>query len=151
MIRALLLLSTIALIASSCSSTRSLTTQQQTAQDVIAAAEEHLGDPHCSQDDDVDCFDCSLLVWTAFHERGIDLPRATREQYGAGKNVDRAALQPGDLVFFRTTKGPSVTHVGIYAGEDRFIHTSTSKGVMYSSLRDTYWSQRYIGARRVIE
>ena len=104
-----------------------------------------------SQDDDEDCFDCSLLVWTAFHAQGIDVPRTTREQFSVGTNVDRAALQPGDLVFFRTGKGPGVSHVGIATGDDRFIHTSTSQGVMYSALTEPYWSQRYLGARRVIK
>jgi cell wall-associated NlpC family hydrolase len=92
-------------------------------------------------------FDCSGLVSRVFAAIGVTVPHSSFEQYHAGVVVPGSLLGPGDLVFFRTySRGPS--HVGIYLGGKRFIHASTSRGVVVSSMDDPYYRARYLGARR---
>ena len=94
-------------------------------------------------------FDCSGYVQHVFAMLGYHLPRTADAQYGVGKRVRGGAMEPGDLVFFQTyASGPS--HVGIYVGNDRFVHASSSRGVTVSSLHERYWSARYLGAKRLI-
>lgn len=93
--------------------------------------------------------DCSALVQNIFADRfSLDLPRTTRHQVNEGASVIRPALEPGDLVFFRP---PGGRHVGIYVGNERFLHASTSRGVMISSLNNAYWKRYYWKARRPLE
>jgi peptidoglycan DL-endopeptidase CwlO len=94
-------------------------------------------------------FDCSGYVQHVFAMLGRSIPRTADAQYYAGKKIAGRAMTAGDLVFFQTyTAGPS--HVGIYLGNDRFVHASSSRGVTVSSLHDHYWSARYLGAKRLI-
>jgi peptidoglycan hydrolase-like protein with peptidoglycan-binding domain len=94
-------------------------------------------------------FDCSGYVWYVYKEHGKNIPRTADRQYEAGKKVSYKELQPGDVVFFSTyEKGAS--HCGIFLGKGKFIHASSSRGVMVSSLSDSYWKPRYLGARRLI-
>ena len=88
-------------------------------------------------------FDCSGFVQYVFRKAGFNLPRLADEQY----NVTYKTPIPreGDLVFFSTYL-PGVSHVGVYIGNDNFIHASCSKGITVSSLKDDYWSTRYVGA-----
>ena len=94
--------------------------------------------------------DCSGLVNLVFREvAGKVLPRDSRAMSNVGDKVDATGLQPGDLVFFNTLKRP-FSHVGIYIGEERFIHAPSRGGeVSISNMRDQYWKKRYNGARRV--
>ncbi len=94
-------------------------------------------------------FDCSGLVWYVFDKNKITLPRTADVQYKKGKTVTIGNLQKGDLVFF-TTYEPGASHVGIYLEKGKFIHASSSKGVMVSNLADSYWKPRYLGARRIL-
>src|SRR5665647_126486 len=96
-------------------------------------------------------FDCSGLVAYAYREgAGMALPRNTFDLSRQGEPIERAALRPGDLVFYNTQRR-EYSHVGIYLGEDRFIHAPTSGGeVRLENLRADYWMRRYSGARRVI-
>lgn len=95
-------------------------------------------------------FDCSGFVMYVFNRHGIKLPRTADIQYKAGKPVkSQKELKPGDLVFFETyEKGAS--HVGIFQGNGRFIHASSSRGVTSSGLSEPYYAKRYLGARRVL-
>jgi len=95
-------------------------------------------------------FDCSGFVRYVFDKLGIDLPRSSREQYKIGQKVAKDELRVGDLVFFNTN-GKGVSHVGIYMGDGRFVHSSTNKGVTYTSMSDKYYSKRYLGARRILD
>ena len=93
-------------------------------------------------------FDCSGYVQHVFAMLGVTLPRTADAQYDAGRRVT-GGMRPGDLVFFQTYAA-GASHVGIYLGHDKFVHASSSHGVMVSSLHDSYWAARYIGAKRVL-
>lgn len=93
--------------------------------------------------------DCSALVQNIYADQfNVNLPRTTRHQVNEGAAVTRASLEPGDLVFFRP---PGSRHVGIYVGDNRFLHASTSRGVMISSLDNVYWKRYYWKSRRPME
>ncbi|MEH8093481.1 NlpC/P60 family protein [Gallibacterium anatis] len=93
-----------------------------------------------------DGIDCSAFVQTAFAEKfHISLPRSTSEQKSLGYKIQKGQLKQGDLVFFRKNR-----HVGIYLGDDLFIHSSTSQGVTISSLNEDYWLRTYTQSRRVL-
>ena len=96
-------------------------------------------------------FDCSGLVAHVYQQAwGIRLPHSTQAQSQAGTPVSLAELQPGDLVFYDTLKRP-YSHVGIYLGEDRFVHApKTGAQVRVESVKSRYWAQRYSGARRIV-
>jgi cell wall-associated NlpC family hydrolase len=93
-------------------------------------------------------FDCSGYTQHVFAMMGVHLPRMADEQYYAGKSF-AGQPRPGDLVFFHTY-APGVSHVGISLGGDKFVHASSSHGVMVSSLHDSYWTVRYLGAKRMV-
>jgi cell wall-associated NlpC family hydrolase len=93
--------------------------------------------------------DCSAFTREVFEQAAdIELPRSSAEQAQVGKRVPRNELKFGDLVFFRT-RGRSISHVGIYLGDDLFAHASSGSGVTISSLDSTYFNKRYAAARRV--
>ncbi len=94
--------------------------------------------------------DCSGFVYRTFRERfGIQLPRTTRQQSEIGTRISKKELLPGDLVFFKTGWGEGGLHVGIYDTQNQFIHASTSRGVMRSSLSNIYWRKVFWQARRL--
>ncbi|MDD7569785.1 MAG: NlpC/P60 family protein [[Actinobacillus] rossii] len=94
--------------------------------------------------------DCSGFTRTTFMDRfNIQLPRTTTEQSKYGKKVPRDQIQTGDLVFFKTGRGPNGYHVGIYVKDGKFLHASTKGGVIYSSLNSTYWNKVFWQVRRI--
>jgi cell wall-associated NlpC family hydrolase len=95
-------------------------------------------------------FDCSGFTQYVFAQHGIQLPREVREQYRIGRDIDVAGLAAGDLLFFSTT-APGPSHVAIAVGEgDEFVHAPSSSGVVrVERLSSSYWSRRFIGARRL--
>jgi cell wall-associated NlpC family hydrolase len=95
-------------------------------------------------------FDCSGLVFYSFDQLGIEVPRTAEDQRHVAKPITRDQLTPGDLVFFRSS-GRRVDHVGIYAGEGRFIH-APSKGafVTYAYLDDPYYRAHFVSAGRLL-
>jgi cell wall-associated NlpC family hydrolase len=91
--------------------------------------------------------DCSSFTQTlTSNVFGITLERTARAQYGSTRRIEREELREGDLVFFNTRGG--VSHVGVYLQNGHFVHASSSKGVMISSLNDGYYASRYIGGGR---
>lgn len=94
----------------------------------------------------VDCSGFTVAIYASVY--GMMLPRISREQYRIARKISTTELQEGDLVFFNTT-GRGVSHVGIYLGNDRFIHASVSKGVMVNSLFENYYLKRFVGAGRI--
>jgi len=96
--------------------------------------------------------DCSALVQKVYAEAlGLNLPRTARAQAHAGDKVARKDLKPGDLVFFNTRRR-AFSHVGIYLGNDRFLHAPSKGGkVRIERLSVGYWNKRFNGARRIIK
>lgn len=92
--------------------------------------------------------DCSAFTQNAFKELGVFIPRTTRAQLTSGQKIPKNALKTGDLVFFKTGRGPNGLHVGIYTSNHHFIQLSSKGGVREVSLDNSYWKARYIGARR---
>lgn len=97
-------------------------------------------------------FDCSGYTQYVFANYGVSLSHSSKTQYSNAVSIKKAELQVGDLVFFSSTAGSStVGHVGIYTGDDQFIHAaSPGKGVRYDSLSSDYYSSHYIGSGRVL-
>jgi len=118
---------------------------------IVAMAKEMLGQPVVWGGATLaQGFDCSGLVQYVYKQAGIHLPRTADMQFLVGRTVPLASLQPGDLVYF-TTYEPGASHVGIYIGRDKFIHTSFSSGVVaVADMNDRYFVQRYYGAKRVL-
>jgi murein DD-endopeptidase len=93
-------------------------------------------------------FDCSGLVYYAFRETGFRVPRTTGAQLRHSRPVTLSQLLPGDLLFFRQ-RSSRVSHVGIYVGNDWFIHApSRGKRVSYESMQNHYWKSRLVTAGR---
>lgn len=123
--------------------------------DILKDAEKYLGTPYKFGGNTSAGFDCSGFTVKVFEENSLDLPRRSSDQAGTGKNIDIADVKPGDLLFFATAGGSRVSHVGIVHdigpdGEVKFIHASTSKGVIISSLNEKYWNKAYLHAQRVL-
>ncbi len=96
-------------------------------------------------------FDCSGFVQHVYGRHGYSLPRTSEDQFKAGRRVKRSEARPGDLVFFRI-RDNRVSHVGIYLGEEKFVHSpSRGKRVRESSLETNYWKERLAGFVRVID
>ena len=94
----------------------------------------------------VDCSGFTVAVYASVY--GIMLPRVSREQYRTSRKISTTELQEGDLVFFNTN-GNGVSHVGVYLGNNKFIHASVSRGVMVNDLFEPYYLKRYYGAGRI--
>ena len=95
--------------------------------------------------------DCSGFIQSVFKEHfKATVPRTTVTQFQSGVSVKRNALKAGDIVFFRTGRGPNGLHTGIYVDNDEFIHLSTKGGVKKVSLNSSYWKPKFIGARRYL-
>ena len=122
--------------------------------DIITTAEQYLGVPHCMGGTTMKCIDCSGLLVAVFKKYGIILPHNSEEQARYGKIIPgKNDLKRGDMVFFiRSYKTNNfITHSGIYLGSNKFIHTSSSKGVTITSLNDPWWSEKFIFGTRVFD
>lgn len=98
-------------------------------------------------------FDCSGYVKYLYEKEGISLPRTAYEQSKVGKEIPRYALEKGDLVFFKTTEKRNIpiTHVGMYIGNDQFIHAASKKdGIIVSSLSKSKYNNKFVKATRII-
>ncbi|MER2088917.1 MAG: C40 family peptidase [Sporosarcina sp.] len=117
--------------------------------DLVNTARSYIGTPYSYGGTTSSGFDCSGYTQHVFKQSGISIPRTTGQQIAIGTAVSKSNLKTGDIVFFNTS-GKGVSHNGIYIGSGKFIHSSSSQGVMISSINDpAYWGSRYIGARRV--
>ncbi|MDM5246457.1 MULTISPECIES: NlpC/P60 family protein [unclassified Lysinibacillus] len=125
------------------------TAEAATASDVTETASKYLGIPYVYGGTTTKGLDCSGFTSKVFSDLGIKLNRTSGSQYEQGTAVEKDDLQVGDLLFFNTS-GKGVSHVSIYIGDGKMIHSQTGKGVSYSDLNDPYyWGSRYIGAKRV--
>lgn len=118
----------------------------------LSYARDLLGIPYHFGGTTLKAIDCSALVQKVFKSIGIVLPRTAREQFKAGREVEREDISKGDLVFFKTYSRHYPSHVGIYIGDNYFIHASTKKRkVRIDSLDEPYYRKRFIGAKRLVE
>lgn len=117
---------------------------------VIKEAEKYLGIPYVYGGSTPAGFDCSGFAQYVYRQLGYSIMRVAHDQFiNSGKPVERANLQPGDLVFFGTDGYAG--HVGIYAGNGQMIHApSTGKNIMYTSIETNYYVTRYLGAKRIL-
>ncbi len=160
----ILTLMTVALLATGCATAnKDKTTQGSTKQhtqlknsqvvttELKKQLKQWQGTPYKMGGNTLNGIDCSAFVQRTFNDKfDIALPRTTLAQTTQGIQIPKNNLKPGDLVFFKTNwRGGSGLHVGIYNGNNQFIHASTSKGVMTSSLDEKYWKQRFYQARRL--
>lgn len=124
------------------------------AQFLIEKAAEHLGTRYRSGGTTSAGFDCSGLMFSTFKNLDITLPRSSHEMARYGTKIDKSQAQKGDLIFFATFGGSRVSHVGMVTevldDEIRFIHSSTSSGVMYSSTKERYYARTFVQVNRVI-
>lgn len=119
--------------------------------DIVSFAMQYLGTPYAYGGTGSGGFDCSGFTMHVFSNFGVSLAHGATPQLNNGYAVSQSELQPGDLVFFFGTYNTSsaASHVGIYIGGGQFIHASTSRGVIISSLSESYYASRYLSARRV--
>ena len=125
------------------------------AASILSDAEKYLGAPYRAGGMTYSGFDCSGFVNTVFAENNIKLTRRSVDQAKEGVGINIENVKHGDLLFFATAGGKRVSHVGIVHtitndGEIKFIHASTSKGVIISSLEEAYWDKAFLFARRVL-
>jgi murein DD-endopeptidase len=115
---------------------------------VVAVATDQLGTPYRYGGSKPGGFDCSGLVEYSYAKAGLIVPRTSFEQYRAAQPIDISDAKPGDLLFFRYDR--KISHVGIYLGEDRFIHApSTGKLVSVASLRDPHYQAHFVRAGKM--
>ena len=94
----------------------------------------------------IDCSGFTVAVYAAVY--GISLPRVSKEQYRISRKISTTELIEGDLLFFNT-RGSGVSHVGVYLGNNKFIHATVSRGVMVNDIFETYYIKRFMGAGRI--
>ncbi|HAA89901.1 MAG: Endopeptidase LytF [Thermoanaerobacterales bacterium 50_218] len=121
------------------------------SENVVVTAQRFLGIPYVYGGSRPDVgFDCSGFVKYVFNLHGVALPRTAAAQAMFGTRIEKSALLPGDLVFFVTGSRGFINHVGIYIGNNSFIHASRSRGITITSLADPWYAPRYAGASRVL-
>ena len=116
---------------------------------IVSTAQTLMGIPYVFGGTTTKGFDCSGLLQYVFKMHGLTIPRLADEQYNLGKAAKPNQLVAGDLVFF-TTYTAGVSHCGIYVGDGKFLHASSSKGVKIDSLDNEYWKTRFVGARKIV-
>ncbi len=143
-ISAVLFLFPVIFILSSC-------TLQRRADDygndnsIVKTAKRYLGVSYRYGGSDPGGFDCSGFTMYVYKKNRIQIPRGTNDQYLSGKRIKVRDASPGDLVFF-DINGKGISHVGIYTGEYRFIHSPrTGKTISYADLKNPYWKKRFRG------
>ena len=109
-----------------------------------------VGKPYRYGGADLQGFDCSGMVYFIHEALGIDVPRTAADQQRAAISVEKSELSPGDLLFFRTTPSKRVSHVGVYVGENRFVHApQTGKLIELRTLDDQYYGPRLVSIGRL--
>jgi lipoprotein Spr len=156
---ALLLL--LLILVASCKSTSSATKSSKSkksdklTEQIIDSAEDNLGSPYKSGGTSKSGFDCSGLVYSTFKNYSIVLPRRSIDMSNSGKLIDVKDAEKGDLIFFKTNGSKQINHVGLIIEIDgnyiKFIHSSTSKGVIISSTKEEYYKKAFAQVNRILE
>ncbi len=124
------------------------------AESVIFTASNNIGTKYRSGGTDSDGFDCSGLMFSSFKAIDVTLPRTSSEQSTVGVKVDKTSAQKGDLIFFATNGSSHINHVGLITevseSDIKFVHSSTSSGVIISSITEEYYDKRFVQINRVI-
>lgn len=122
----------------------------QEVRQVLATALSQLGKPYVYGGNGPNGYDCSGFTTYVFKQYGINLPRTADGQMTVGARVSKDQLAEGDLVFFGYYGGRDIQHVGIYLGDGTFIHSSSNRGVIITSLSQDYYITNYKGATRIL-
>jgi cell wall-associated NlpC family hydrolase len=121
--------------------------------EIVSTAESFIGVPYSwGGTSPQQGFDCSGLTMAVYKLNGLKLPRSSKDQFSVGTPISQRQLSRGDLVFFATSQGNKVTHVGIYMGYGQFIHApGKDKRIRYDYLLNGYFKTHYMGARTYLE
>ncbi len=133
-----------------CGSSKKTTTKISNKTKIESQFRYFKGTPYKYGGSDKKGIDCSGFTKVVYKNAfKMELPRTTQEMSKLGRKISRKKLRPGDLVFFRPSR--RYRHVGIYIGENSFVHSSTSKGVIRSRLDNVYWKKKYRFAKRLLK
>ncbi len=144
------------LLMTSCSSTKNTTLKKRysTSDKIIKNAVAYKGTRYKYGGTTKRGMDCSGLIYIAFRKENIALPRVSRVMATKGRNVSLRNVKRGDLLFFKTSRKNRINHVGLVTsvknGRIKFIHSTTSRGVIVSSLSEKYWKRAYVKVKRVL-
>lgn len=162
MVKKLLLILLGSFLMVSCGSSKKVTSSQSSkkkevtvADKIVWTAVSYKGVPYKFGGMSKRGMDCSGLIHTSFKQRNVELPRTSKEMYTKGYDISLRKVQRGDLLFFKTArKRGRVNHVGLVTsvknGDIRFIHSTSSRGVIVTSLWQDYWKRAFIKAKRVL-
>lgn len=157
--KTLVLFVLFSMLLASCSSTKKVTksTKKPTTKSerVVANALKYKGVRYRFGGTTKKGMDCSGVVYVSYLEENVQLPRVSRDMAKRGKKISLRKAQKGDLLFFRTSKrGRGINHVGLIVsvknGTIRFIHSTSSKGVIISSLSEKYWKKAFVKATSIL-
>lgn len=156
------LLLLLAVVFTSCKSTSGAVSKRESKREnrslvntLIEKATDNVGVRYKAGGTTKSGFDCSGLVFTTFESENIKLPRSSYEQAKIGKVIPLNDAKKGDLIFFKTNKSKQINHVGLItevnSDEVKFVHSSTSKGVIISSTKEAYYKNSFAQVNRVID
>ena len=128
---------------------RTVTKSNKTGNKLVSVAESVLGSPYKYGGSSPKGFDCSGLVYYSHNKLGISVPRTTRQQARHASNLSLSEIEPGDVLFFKIY-GNQISHVGIYTGNNQFIHAPKSgKFVSHANINEPYWKERLVKVGRL--